>query len=97
MPAHWRKITHTIVAEDLEQPFALSNAAASPAVRTQAVRGFLRQALGPYLEYQADDASDDEAGEFERVLDDCLDRITKDKKLVETIWRLKKSQTPPEE
>jgi hypothetical protein len=97
MPSHWRKITHTIVAEDLEEPFSLATASTTPSVRSQAVRGFLRQALGPFLDYTPDANNPEESDEFERVLEDCVDRIIKDKKLVETIWRLKKSQSQSED
>ena len=58
-------------------------------VKLEAVKKWLRLAISPYLEFEAPDPCPPECKDFDTILDRSVDRITKDKRLVKEIWKLK--------
>lgn len=86
MPLHWRKVTHTIVAEDLEPVTTPQKPKPVPrTVKTDAVRRYLEQSLEPHLGSEANSCDG-------KVLKDVLAAIMKDRTLVDRIWSLKQCQ-----
>lgn len=86
MPLHWRKVTHTIVAEDLEPETTPRKPKTIPrAVKAEAVRRYMEQSLEPHLGSEGNESG----GE---VLQDVLVAIMKDRSLVDRIWSLKQCQ-----
>lgn len=82
MPQHWRKVTHTIVAEDLEADTTPKKPKPVPrAVKIDAVRRYLEQSLEPHLGAKPNDCDD-------KVLEDVLGAILKNTTLVDRIWSL---------
>lgn len=94
IPRHWRRVTHTIVAVDLEESAEerRSGDRVQFTVKKQAVKEWLTQALAPYLQYEPPAQASRDCVQLQEVLDKTVSHIVKDKRLVENIWRLKKCQ-----
>lgn len=91
IPAHWRKVTYTVVAEDLEASRSGGRARVPHEVKRQAIEQWLTQALAPHLEFKGRSRHSGCEG-LDKVLEATVKRITSDRKLVDRIWDLKKHQ-----